>query len=834
MHYKEHAQAHLSEIISRYKSSLTQGLSSQDAQQRRTEYGENSISTSNRTLLTIIMRQLASPFTYLLIAAALLSLVLSDVINAVVIGCIILLNLILCVIQEYRAEKTIRLLQKYLSLSTRVLRDGVETVIESTQLVPGDIVILQPGDPIPADLRILEAQQLTINESSLTGESEPELKQADPLTPTSETPYPANCAFMGTFVASGSGKALVIATGNSTVFGSLSELTLSTQQQSMFQKHIGQLSNFLIKLVGVTLIAMIIAHVLVHGSATDVGSLIIFSITLAVAVTPEALPVVMTWSLSRGALALAKQHVIVKRLTSIEDLGSITVLCTDKTGTLTENTLTVVATHSINNRDPLELALLTTLSKHQSSFTQAFKQTDAYRTCPRAEYTILEDIPFDPHSRKATLVLQTPTKTTLVISLGAAEELFGQCALTAEEQQSSEAWIHEQGSQARRTVALAFKEYQKDALYSLQDPLTLAGIVALEDPLKKTAQYAIDRAQQLGIAVKIITGDSKEVAAALSLKVGLITSPNQVILGSDFEKLSEQKKALAVEKYAVFARILPQQKHEIIELLKKNHAVGFIGEGINDAPALKSAHVGIVVQGGTDIAREAGDIILMRKSLAVIIDGIALGRTTFTNTIKYIMVCLTSSFGSFYSISIASLFLDYLPMLPLQLLLINFLSDIPMMAIATDHVDAGELHSPKTYRVRDLTFSATIFAALSSIFDFILFARFFSAPPPVLHTHWFILSILAQFCCIFSLRSHKPFFRAIPPSRPLVILAALVSVVVLALPYTRLGEQYLLFVHPTAHSLLFIFGLLCTYFTANELVKYVYFSWWHRATTSSL
>jgi P-type Mg2+ transporter len=388
-------------------------------------------------------------------------------------------------------------------------------------------------------------------------------------------------------------------------------------------------------------------------------------------------------------------------------------------------------------------------------------------------------------------------------------------------------WITEQASLGHRVIALAYKEVATQPL-SIEDSLydfSLAELIAFEDPIKTTVPTAIAHAKTLGITIKILTGDSKEIACAVAHKIGLVTHDNCAITGFELEQLSYAEQQQVVKEYTIFARVLPEQKYHIVSLLRKDNIVGFLGEGINDAPALKAAHVALVVQGASDIAKEASDIILLKKSLTSIIEGIQIGRAIFSNTVKYITATLASNFGNFYSVAIASLFISFLPLLPLQILLVNFLSDFPMIAIATDTVDSDELKKPQTYNLKSLAFLVTILGLTSSLFDFILFARFYKQGPLILQTNWFIASILTELALIYSIRTKRLFWQSRRPSLILILLSCIAALLSFSIPTTSWGQKLFNFQAPTNDNLTFIFGIVAAYFITTELVKRLYISW---------
>jgi Mg2+-importing ATPase len=822
------------EALEELTSSQKNGLSQREVEQRQKQYGSNLIQARIIHWWQILIRQFSSSFVYLLLVAATLAFLLREYLDGSMILLFVGINALLGFYQEYRSEQTVRLLKKYLLLKVRVRRDGQETLIDGLTLVPGDIVILQVGDIIPADVRLLTTQNLLVDESVLTGESFPVKKKEAALHQKIEAVHKAeNIGFSGTTVVEGKAEGIVVATGKKTIIGGVTKLTLETERESSFEKAIRQLSRLILFLVLITLTLVFLSHLFIKSSSISVFELLLFSIALAVSVIPEALPVVMTFSLSRGALRLAKNKVVVKRLSAIEDLGSIEVLCADKTGTLTENSLSVASIYGDQTEACLFYANLAgyVLADQKEPSTNAFDKAIWQKTDPQqrealTQYNKVSEIPFDSQRRRDTVLVEHGQGYELVVR-GAPEVLMGFAEnLNQQQKQKLNHWIVKEGEEGRRVLGIAKLTGIKSKNYKLnQDDknLTFLGLISFMDPIKKTTLDAVKKAQQLGIEIKILTGDRKEVAGAVAMEVGLIQSPKAVITGEAFNKLSPAAQVKAVHQYQVFARVTPQQKYNIIQLLEKDKEVGFLGEGINDAPALKAANVALVVQGAADIAREAADIVLLKKSLAVIIDGVKEGREVFANTIKYIKTTLASNFGNFYAIAIASLLIDYLPLLPLQILLLNLLSDFPMIAIATDNVSPEDLLQPKKYQIKDLGIVSMLLGAISSVFDFLFFWLFVRYGPDVLRTNWFIGSVLTELILIFSLRTRFFSFKAKRPSFSLFSLAVGAALITIILAFTDFGQRVFSFLPPSPRQLGIILFIVLLYFATTESAKLLYY-----------
>jgi len=823
------------EIEKKLKTSISSGLSNKEAQERLEQYGKNEISGQAVRWWEILLRQFKSAFIYLLLGASILAFILGEIIDAGMILLFLLISAALGFYQEYRSERTLQLLQQYVALHAKVFRNNKINIIRSQEIVPGDIIILETGDKIPADVRFIETYDATVDETILTGESVPIKKTSKSLPQSVKELYrAANLGFSGTMLVNGKAKGIVIATGKQTAMGRITCLTVETKRVSNFEKGIAKFSKFILRLIVITLIFVFLANIAVKGEGADIVHLLIFSIALAVSVIPEVLPVVATFSLARGAKRLAKRKVVIKRLSAIQDLGGIEILCTDKTGTLTENTLTVAETYPQAASKILLYANLATTSpqkKKLEPFDLALqKKSTKTQQASIAQYQRLFDIPFDPVRRRNSVLVAKNGRKELVIR-GAPEIVLDLCKnLSSKEKQVINKWIIQQGIQGRRLLAIAKKNISSPNLnlsfkqvQALEIKFDFLGIIAFIDPIKSTAVAAVKRAGTLGVRIKVITGDSKEVAGAVACQIGLVSSPDQVITGQELETLSALKQREAVNAYSVFARVSPEQKYNIIQLLQEKHKVGFLGEGINDAPALKIAGVSLVVQSAADIAREAVDIILLQKDLKAVVDGIKEGRRTFANITKYIKATLASNFGNFYAIAIASLFVPFLPMLPIQILLVNLLSDFPMIAIATDTVDRKELAGPKKYDVKDIIFIAVILGIVSTVFDFMFFGFFYQISPKVLQTNWFIGSILTEIVFLFSIRTKGVFFKSQKPSSLLLWLTGGAFIVTIALPYTAIGQKIFHFTPPTAAHLLIILAIVSAYFIVSEIVKLFYY-----------
>ncbi len=834
MNIFDYSTKNIVDVLSELETDQINGLNKKEVELRLKKFGYNLLKIKETTGWYIFFRQFKSAFVYLLLAAMGITIIFGEIVDSVMIFLFIAINAGLGFYREYSSEKTAQILNKFALPRAKVLRNGKIERVTADQLVPGDIIILETGDKVPADVRLIEQSNLSIDETVLTGESVPVFKKTDSLKQVPSSYHQAeNLAFSGTDVLKGSAKAVVLTTGENTAFGKIAKLTSESRKVSDFEKGISQFSRFVLKLIGITLTIVFIAHLLISRDGVNVFELIIFSVALAVSVIPEALPLVITFSLARGARRLAKKKVIVKRLSAVEDLGGIEVLCSDKTGTLTKNELKIANIYSDNPQETIWLANLASsfeLKKKIEPFDIALDNglnTEQKRQIQKIQ-KIAEE-PFDPKSRK-NIVLVKNRNNYLLIERGAPETIIARCLdIDKKVEKNINDWVKKEGYQGRRVLAVAYKrvndiEKENNFLSLVKNKdLIFSGIISFVDQIKESAFEAIKKAKQLGIRIVILTGDRPEVAGAVTKEIGLIDSPEKVITAENWQKANKKQKEKYLSECSVFARVSPEEKFDIIKTLRERYTIGFLGEGINDAPALKIAGVSLVVDSAADIAREASDIILLKKNLEVIIDGIREGRQVFANTTKYIKSTLASNFGNFFAVATASLMIDFLPMLPIQILLVNLLSDTPMISISTDNVDKTELKSPKKYEVKEIVIMAIILGLVSTVFDFMFFGLFYRISPEVLQTNWFVASILTELVLIFSIRTKSFFAKANRPSKWLVYLSIMTFILTIGLPFTNFGQKIFKFTPPTIMHMVWILSLVAVYFVISEMVKLFYY-----------
>lgn len=834
MIFKDYAVKAADAIVSELGSSLSQGLSSAQAAEQLQKYGKNQQKENDVSLWRILFRHMTSMFVILFFIIDLFFVVLGEWSNAGIVFLLILINIGVGCYQEFKASKTIKLLKKYIEATATVLRDGKRQEIVTSDIVPGDIIFLQAGDIVPADTRIVTAEGFIIDEAIITGESAPIQKVEKVMEGEVDLFKAFNIAFTGTLVVEGNATGVVIATADKTIFGSLMKNSNRAWQESTLEQAVVQLSKFIFLLSIFSLICVGVGNIIIKGvGGVNIVELLVFATALMVCLVPEALPIVITFNLSLCVRRLLKMNIVVKRLSALEDFGAVEILCVDKTGTLTEQDLTVINTLAIgDNEDLIRYSALTLLGQnvqHKSSFEgaiEAFITKDHHDLLGALseEYEYVTSSPFDPERRRSgVFVRNKKTGEYWYILRGAYEIMENGCFAGS---QAAHAWIQAEGLKGNRTLAIAvrmLKAVPEDLVLEEHD-CTLVGILAFSDPIKRTAPVALEQARSLGLAIKVISGDAPEVCGAVAHALQLIDNPSKVVTSKMLEEASLEEKSQLIQQGVVFSRVLPDQKAEIVQILKQHKRVGFMGDGLNDLPALMSADVALVVQGCPDVVREAGDIILLNRSLLSVVRAIMEGRTVLANTMKYIKTTLAPNFGHFYALTIASLFVrDMLPMLPIQLLLVNFLSDFPMISIATDYVEPEELSRPQQYNLKNILFITVILGIVSMIFDFICFSYFFKRPAGAMQTGWFMETALTEILFIFAIRTQRPFFMTTRPSLPLGLCALAAIMLTGLLPYTAIGQSIFKFTPLDTQSLLFVCCLVCGYFISVELVKYVYY-----------
>lgn len=827
-----YAKLDADQVTKELHTSHEHGLTTEQVKNLHAKFGKNQITTHELSLWQLFFNQIKSPFIYLLVIIAIIDFSLGEFADGIMISLLVVVNTAFSFYQEFRTYHALQLLKRYISDHIRVMRDGKEIEINTTELVPGDLIKIYQGDRVPADIRLISAESLTVDEAVLTGESAPVQKNNTPITDNKISIFNANnIAFSGTTVLNGKGIGIVLATGNKSYFGSIATMAEQAPKLSSFSLGINRFSKFILYLVLITVAAVFLIH-LFFNSKLSIIELISFAIALGISIIPEALPIVITFSLARGALHLAKAKVITKRLSSIEDLGSMDTLCVDKTGTISENKMQFVASYGPDMKQTLLYGILSsglspeTLEKDVGFNGPLWKQLSDTEKKQIAQYKVIAEQPFNDNLHYAGIIVRADHKDQLIVR-GNFKEVLALCnKLTDAQRQELIEWDEKESTEGHRVVALAKKEFEQEATQikpELAKDLNLVGLISYEDPLKKTAQESIERARKLGVAIKIISGDVPEVNTAIGKKIGLIKDKNDVLSGQEFAQLSASQKLKAVKDHTIFAHIVPDQKVEIVQLLEEQADVGYLGDGVNDAPALKVAHVSMAVDTAADIAKDQADIILLHKSLRVIVNGIHEGRVIFANIIKYIKSTLAANFGHFYSLAIISLLIDYLPMLPSQLLLISLLTDLPLIAISTDTVSIHDINKPRKYDLKDIALVSMILGLVVMVADFVVFKIFSGGDHAVLQTNWFITSVLIELSFFYSIRTSLLFFKGTRPSFPVMTFSIIIACIAIALPFTSVGHYFLHFKSPTRHDLLIIGIILICYFLITDIVKVIFY-----------
>ena len=805
------------------------GLSSQEAERRLKELGPNILGKKTHSALLTLARQFKSSLVYMLIAASVVSYFIKDYSDGTIILAILVANTFLGFYQEYRSEKIIEKLSRFISKRVRVKRDGEINLIDWSKVVIGDALVLIEGDIVPADVRILESDALEANESELTGESVMVPKRASVGSEnTAET-----ILFNGTIVEKGRCTAIVYATGENTELGDIAKLSTETKKKTQYEKSLESFSASLMKVVLAGLALIFVVKIILDPGLTHSTDILLFMIALAVAVVPEVLPMIATVTLSSGALKLAKKHVVVKRLTSLEDLGNVNLLCTDKTGTLTENKMKI---HAIDSSDAelfqkLAYAAIIPLKgrKHraQNSYDDAFIAYVSEQIKREADhFSIVKELPFDPDDRRRRVVIEDrKDKKYYLVVTGAPESLV---KISTERSVKPEylRTISREGQSGLHHIALAYKEVSYSETFDIiknERGLDFLGFVSLEDPLRPSAKAAIERAESLGIKIKVLTGDSKEVAEYVGRQVGLVTDGDKVYSGEELDAMSGSEYDSAVTKMNVFARVSPEQKFRIIQTLKKQHVVAYQGDGINDAPSLKLADVSIAVDSATDIAKESADIVLLNKSLEVIINGITDGRSIFVNINKYIKYTMASNFGMFIALSVLYLFSATLPILPIQILLNSLLSDLPLTTVYSDKVDDDEVVKPEKHDVKELLLISVVLGLPTGLFEIVYFLFIHSGPEALVQTSIYVFLTFQALVIFFTVRTRKHFWQTSGPSRMIGASFLAAFIISLAVIYVPQFQIWFSFVPLSGSSILLIIVLMGAYFLVADQIKVWYY-----------
>lgn len=813
---KENSKLKLEKLLQNYNTSL-EGISIVELDDRIEEFGKNIIDIKeNNTLIHRLKESIINPFNIVLLIVAAITFVTDVIVAAqkdyatfLLIVSTILISSIISFKEQTKSNNAARKLKKMITNKMEVIRDGVQDTVDIENIVPGDIVKLSSGDMIPGDVRFIETKDLFIDQAALTGESNPvekfsELKEYETITDIS------NIGFMGTNVISGSSKAIVLSTGNNTYFGSMAKSLYSVNEKNSFEKGIDDITKILIRFM---IILVPIVLVVNFFSIRDIWSSLIFAITIAVGLTPEMLPVITTSTLAKGAVEMSKKKTIVKRLSRIQTFGQMNILCTDKTGTLTEDEVILEKYMDTEGKESVRILKHAFLNSY---FQTGLKNLIDIAIISRAEkenlnvlkgkYVREDEIPFDFSRRRMSVVLRDDTGKRQLITKGAVDEILSICSyidingkaikLTDELRKKAYKVYEENNNDGLRVLAVAQKNEIHDVnTFDVQDEsnMVLIGFVGFLDPPKASAKKAVEALKKYGVDTVVLTGDSEGVAIKVCQKVGIDTDNR--LSGKDIEELTDEELKEKVKKCHLFSKLSPMQKQRVVRIFQENgNTVGYMGDGINDSPPLKQADVGISVDTAVDIAKETADIILLEKDLNVLEEGVINGRKTFTNLLKYIKMATSGNFGNMISVIIASIFLPFLPMLPVHILIQNLLNDFAQIGMPFDNVDKEYIEKPKTWNTKGIKRFMFNFGLISTVLDIMCFVvlwyvfKFNTVEKAVMfQSGWFVFGILSQTLIIHLIRTSKiPFFES-KSSKSLLISTFLVVLITLVIAFTNIA-----------------------------------------------
>jgi len=814
--------------------SVKEGLTGNEAKKRLALYGVNLLKPQKRSdVLTLLVSQFKSPIILILFFATGLSFFLHDPVDAFIILSIVIVSGLLGFWQERGASNAVEKLLSIVQIKAAVLRDGNSIEIPVEEIVPGDIVILNAGDIVPGDGLVQESNDLFVDEAMLTGETFPVEKAATVLPAETLLGQRTNALWMGTHVVSGNATALIVRTGRETEFGKVSERLKLRPQQTEFERGIKQFGYFLMEVTLVLVVAIFAINVYLARPVLDS---FLFSLALAVGLTPQLLPAIISINLSHGAKRMAQKKVIVKRLASIENFGSMNVICSDKTGTLTEGIVQLQSAFDVDGAPSDKVLLHAYINAfYETGFTNPIDEAIRnYRKLDLSGYQKQDEIPYD-FLRKRLSILVSHDNTNLMVTKGALMNVLAVCTNVetgdgsivdiSTVQDRIEQHFEEFSNKGFRTLGVAYRNMGTESRISKdhEASMTFSGFIVLFDPPKPNIIETITALKNLGVSLKIITGDNHLVAANVSQQMGL--SDTKILSGPDLSQLSDTALLSRVANIDVFAEIEPNQKERIIIALKKaGNVVGYMGDGINDASAIHAADVGISVESAVDVAKDAADIVLLEKDLGVLVEGVREGRATFANTLKYVFMATSANFGNMFSMAGVSLILPFLPLLPKQILLTNLMTDIPEMTIATDSVDKEMIDYPRRWDIKAIRKFMITFGIVSSVFDYLTFGALLlilNATQVQFRTGWFLESVVSASLIVLVIRSRQPFFKS-RPGKYLLIATLSIVVITLILPFTPLAGIFGF--SPLPLSFLLLIGLIILFYIITaEIVKKIFY-----------
>ena len=835
--YKKLVELSNDELLDKYDSSI-EGLSLKEVIKRREVYGKNILKEEKKkSILSFIIDSFKDPFIYILIVLAVINFSLGDRLGSLIIILLAIISSTIRLVQDYSAYKFDLKLKSKLFTVISTIRDNKVKDINIKDIVPGDIIELNAGSIIPSDVILLEVKDLFINQSIFTGESVPIEKKinsgGDSLLDLERI------CFMNSSVVSGSGKALVIKTGKNTYLGTIAKDMLTTKKITNFQKEMNAVSKTLIEAMLVITVLVFILNTLIHH---DIMQALLFAISVAVGITPSMLPMIVNVNLSKGSKSLAKKETLVKRSEAIENLGSIDTLCTDKTGTLTEDKIVLQLYLNSDFKEDREVLTYAYLNSHYSTgiknlIDKAIISYAKNKGLLISRYQKIDEIPFDYERRKASVIVRDEDKV-LMLTKGAIKEVLDSCnkirhqgktiKLTNKFKDKILEKAKELNKEGMQVIALALKETKTiSKSYNDDKDLTFIGLVAFLDPVKKGVSRVIKDLRKVGVNTKILTGDNPDATKTICTLAGF--NSDNILTGPDIEKLTSDELKVKVEEVDVFARLTPLQKELIVNTLKDNgHVVGYMGDGVNDAPSLIKADVGISVNDATSIAKEASDIILLRKSLKVVYDGVIEGRKVYGNIMKYMKMALSASFGDCFSVLIASIFLPFLPMIPIQFLLQDLLYDLSQTAIPFDDVDKEFLITPHKWDTSDLKRFMVIMGLVASVIDVVAFLIFYfvlgfnSNNVILFQTAWFIEGVISQTMIVHFVRTSKiPFIESIA-NKYLLLSTSLCIIASIILPILLVNIKSFHFAYLPVAFYFYVIILLILYMVIEEIVKRLY------------
>ena len=814
--------------------SVKEGLTSSEAKKRLALYGANLLKPPKRSdVLTLLISQFKSPIILILFFATGLSFFLHDAVDAIIILSIVLVSGLLGFWQERGASNAIEKLLSIVQIKAAVLRDGISIEIPVEQIVPGDIVILNAGDIIPGDGLVQDSKDLFVDEAMLTGETFPVEKEVAVLPQDTPLGQRTNALWMGTHVVSGSATQLIVRTGRETEFGKVSDRLKLRPQETEFEHGIRRFGYFLME---VTLMLVVTIFAINVYLARPVLDSFLFSLALAVGLTPQLLPAIISINLSHGAKRMAEKKVIVKRLASIENFGSMNIICSDKTGTLTEGTVQLQSAFNVDGTPSEKVLLYAYLNAfYQKGFTNPIDEAiRSYRKLDLAGYQKIDEIPYD-FLRKRLSILVSHDNSNLMVTKGALVNVLAVCTTVetadgtiadiATVQEKIQQHFEEFSNKGFRTLGVAYKKMGTESHISKdhEKGMTFSGFLVLFDPPKPNIIETITNLKNLGVSLKVITGDNHLVAANVSQQMGLKNT--KILTGPDISHMSDAALLKSVGSVDVFAEIEPNQKERIIIALKKaGNVVGYMGDGINDASAIHAADVGISVDSAVDVAKDAADIVLLEKDLGVLVQGVREGRATFANTLKYVFMATSANFGNMFSMAGVSLLVPFLPLLPKQILLTNLMTDFPEMTIATDSVDKEMIDYPRQWDIKAIRKFMITFGIVSSVFDYLTFGLLLlvlHATEVQFRTGWFLESVVSASLIVLVIRSRKPSYKS-KPGKYLLLATISIVVITLILPYTPLAGIFGFSPLPVPF-LLFIGVIIVLYIFTAEVVKKIFY-----------